>query len=128
MRFFEKFTYIPVYLHEINESFRHMRIAFLIVTLIVSSLLGCAPTTKIEGATSQCKIVLGGKVTEAQMHNRQITFLHETGEILYFDLTTNTFVCAPKIQRTTASRVREGNKGPELSMRQRLNFIRTSET
>ena len=90
-----------------------MRIAFLIVTLIVSSLLGCAPTTKIEGATSQCKIVLGGKVTEAQMHNRQITFLHETSEILYFDLTTNTFVCAPKYNEQPHHAF-EGNKAQTI--------------
>lgn len=72
-----------------------MRIAFLIVTLIVSSLLGCAPTTNLEVAAPQCKIVLDGKATAAQMHDRQITFQHETGKKLYFDLTTNRFVCAP---------------------------------
>ena len=90
-----------------------MRIAFLIVTLIVSSLLGCAPTTKIEAAASQCKIVLGGKATAAQMHNRQITFQHETGEILHFDLTTNTFVCDLKHSERPLH-VFEGNKAQTI--------------
>jgi hypothetical protein len=90
-----------------------MRVAFLIVTLIVSSLLGCAPTADLEVAAPQCKITLDGEATAAQMHNRQITFQHETGEKSYFDLTTNTFVCAPKYNERPVHAF-EGNKAQTI--------------
>lgn len=90
-----------------------MRVTFLIVIFIVSSLLGCAPTANFEVAAPQCKIVLDGEATAAQMHNRQITFQHETGEKLYFDLTTNTFVCAPKYNEQPLHAF-EGNKAQSI--------------
>lgn len=90
-----------------------MRATLLIVTLISSTIFGCAPITNLVSAAPKCNLVLDGKATTAQMHDRQITFQHETDKILHFDLTTNKFVCDPKHSERPIH-VFEGNKAQTI--------------